>query len=248
MPTPFSHLRITQRLLDDDAVPATQRTFLHDYISDFSLGGIVADQRPGPDAGRETTHFYHYTKPMPDNPWREMLRRFPTLETPQSNAHRAFLMGYVAHLAADEYWSRNMLGPHFANGTWTHDRIERFFVLHLVLIFMDERDETHLAAQSADVLRGCQPQGWLPFLPDDKIIEWRDFLAEQIEGESQTLEIFSTRLAIPPAAIRATLDDVQQMQRRVWGNITPKLLATIERDLYAFSRQQMLIYVDEFLS
>jgi len=207
MPTPFTHLYIASRLLHDERVSAAAQAILAAHQPCFLLGGIVADQRlEGME--RADTHFYHYTRPMPDNPWREMFRQHPTLMQPKSEAHHAFLMGYVAHLAADEYWSRHMLGPHFANGEWGEDRFDRFFVLHLLLIWMDERDEDRLPQETADLLRQCFPNDWLPFLPDDGICDWRDFLADQLEGE-----VAGVAKAIVPVAdqVSSTLAEVQTL-------------------------------------
>ncbi|MEL7435276.1 MAG: zinc dependent phospholipase C family protein [Chloroflexota bacterium] len=248
MPTPFSHLQITQRLLDDEAVPQSIRAFARDYRPDFLLGGIIADQRP--EGGkRADTHFYEYTKPMPDNPWREMFRQHPSLKTPKSDAHKAFLMGYVAHLAADEYWSRYMLKPHFAESDWGEDIRHRFYLLHLLLITMDERDEKLLPAGIGAVMQACEPHSWLPFMSDSKIQDWRDFLAHQIDDhDSRTLEIFGGRIKTPAQKVRALLDDDEYMQRELWDNVSRDTLAELEVALYAFSREQLLVYLDEFFS
>ena len=246
MPTPFTHLKITLRLIGDPQVPQTVRDFATAHRADFLLGGIVADQRP--EGGkRADTHFYEYTQPMPDNPWREMFRQNPSLKNPKSEAHKAFLSSYVAHLAADEYWARYMLKPHFANGTWGSDIRERFYLLHLLLITMDERDENLLPDSVGQEMLGCQPHQWLPFLSDSKICEWRDFLAQQInEDDSQTLVIFGGRINTSPEKVRALLDDHDYMQQKLWNNIPRQLLAQTERELYFFARQQMLTYLDEF--
>ena len=194
MPTPFTHLQITQNLLHDPLVPEIIRDLSQQYYSDFLLGGIVADQRP--EGGkRADTHFYEYTQPMPDNPWREMFRQNPSLMIPKSPAHKAFLSSYVAHLAADEYWSRYMLKPHFADADWGGDIRGRFYQLHLLLITMDERDEKTLPEDTGKHILGASPSGWLPFMSDAKICEWRDFIAHQLsEHDSQTLVIFGGRI------------------------------------------------------
>jgi hypothetical protein len=175
-----------------------------------------------------------------------MFRQHPSLLHPKSASHHAFLMGYVAHLAADEYWSRHMLGPIFANGEWGDDMRDRFFVLHLLLIWMDERDEDRLPLETASLLRQCFPNDWLPFLPDGGICDWRDFLADQLEGDSETLTIFGGRIRTEPRVLRAMLDDNALMQERLWENVTPAMLHTLESDLYDFSREQMEIYLQEF--
>lgn len=247
MPTPFSHLKISERLLTDALVPQELRTFLGAYRADFLLGGIIADARP--ESGkRGDTHFYEYNKPMPDNPWREMFRQYPSLLKPQSEAHKAFLMAYVAHLASDEYWSRYMLHPHFALGEWGEGLRERFFMLHFLLIAMDERDEALLSADVATCIRASEPLAWLPFLKDETIRDWRDYIAMQLESESETLQVFGARIETSPEDIRALLGNTETMQKKLWQHITPSLLAEIEAALYDFSREQMLIYWESFQS
>lgn len=246
MPTPFTHLRIAQHLLDDEALPQTVRQMLAASMPDYLLGSIIADARVHPGADRELTHFYRYDKPMLDHPWRLMLTDNPVLTQPQSAAHRAFVAGYVAHLAADEYWSKHMLKPHFAESDWGENMRWRFFVLHLLLIHMDERDEEGLPTGISETLRKSQPKAdWLPFMPHDVVTEWRDFIAEQIEGESQTLEIFGKRIMRTPDELREMVDSDITMQTYLWKHIPPELLNSIENELYAFARSQMQIYLDE---
>ncbi|MGJ3239457.1 MAG: hypothetical protein ACFE0Q_12175 [Anaerolineae bacterium] len=246
MPTPFTHLHISLRLLDDALMPSVIRAYLGAHRSDFLLGGVVADQRPESGA-RSDTHFYEYTRPMPDHPWREMLRQHPTLQEPASDAHHVFLSGYVAHLAADEYWSRHMLKPHFAEADWGTDIRGRFYLLHLLLITMDERDQSRLPEYIGQTMRESYPQNWLPFLSDEKICDWRDFIAYQLEeDDSQTLTIFGGRIDTKPEEVRALLDDSAYMQRELWDHVSQQLLSEIETKLYAFAREQLLVYLNEF--
>lgn len=248
MPTPFTHLQITHRLLEDPEIPESTHALINLYAADFYLGGVVADARPK-GKSRADTHFYHYTQPMPDNPWREMFRHHPDLKKPKSDAHKVFLMAYVAHLASDEYWSRHLLKPLIAEADWGKDIYDRFKTLHLLLIHMDERDEKQMSQLIPLSLRKSSPQSWLPFMPDDVICDWRNFVADQLlTGISQTLHIFGSRIQIEPEQLRKMLDDTKLMQTRLWDNISPSLLAHIEQQMYLFSRKQMLIYLDELFS
>lgn len=111
---------------------------------------------------------------------------------------------------------------------------------------MDERDQDRLPLTTPESLRQCIPDEWLPFLLDQGICDWRDFIADQLEGESETLSIFGARIHTEPRVIRAMLDDRNLMQERLWQHITPDFLATMEADLYAFSREQMETYLREF--
>jgi len=242
MPTPFSHLYIATQLLSDESVSPAACAIITAQRPAFLLGSIVADARPQ-GGQRADTHFYHYTEPMPDNPWREMFRQHPSLNQAQSSAHLAFLLGYVAHLASDEYWSRHMLKPHFAQGNWGRDHRQRFMLLHLLLIHMDERDEARLPQGSIEALRQTEPDNWLPFLSDATICEWRDFIAQQLEAESETLTIFGGRIGMEVQQLRELLDDAHYMQWHLWQHIPQALLHQIESDLYRFAREQMEIYL-----
>ncbi len=244
MPTPFSHLAIAQRLLKD--LPPTTTEALVAQRPAYVLGSVAADARPDVPEPRKTTHFYAYDEPMLDHPWRTMLQQHPQLRSPSDPALRAFVAGYVAHLATDEVWTVNMLGPHFANSEWGESRQSRFFVLHILLSHMDERDLANLEPWGAADIRHVQPNNWLPFLPDDVLIGWRDLIHEQIRpgGHSQTLEIFAERVDRPVSEFRDMLDDPAQMQRNLWNHIPRYTLAEIETAMYAHAKEALLAYME----
>lgn len=248
MPTPFSHLHLANDLLRDPDLSPEARSLLHTHRPDFLLGSIVADARRTPDADREETHFYRYDKPMPDHPWRVMLAQYPTLKQPRTAGHQAFVAGYVAHLAVDEYWSRYMLKPHFAEGDWGESLRARFFVLHLLLIYMDERDEARLPDDNPADLRRAHPSDWLPFLPDAIINEWGEYIASQIEGDSETVDIFSRRIGRAPDQLRALVDSPDTMHDLLWQHLPLATLHDIEQHYYTFARQQMERFITEFIS
>lgn len=239
MPTPFTHLAIAQRLLDD--VPIGDA--LKDELGAFLLGNIAADARVGAGTARVDTHFYQYGKPMVDHPWRVMVERFPRLMQPHSAAHRVFVAGYVAHLSVDEFWTVNLTEPQFGRREWaTLD--ERFYMLHILLVQMDERDLASLASWQPDALAQAQPHDWLPFMPDKDLCYWRDMIHEQIKpgGESQTLDIFSQRISRSPEEIHALAHDPAAVQARLWEHIPPAVTQQAEAGMYDHAKKQMLTY------
>lgn len=244
MPTPFTHLHYAHRWLNDPQQPPAIQRSLTALQSDFLLGSVAADARVPAIDSRAATHFYTYSDPISEHPWRVMLAQNPSLP-PHSGASRAFLAGYVFHLAMDEYWSREMLEPHFARGTWGKNRTERFYVLHLLLISMDERDRAALPAGVADCLRQSQPHDWLPFMSDLILTEWRDFIARQLEGHSETLEIFGGRILKSPAELRAALDSQEQMDDLLYQHLTPPFLADFEQHMYDFASEQLRVFDED---
>ena len=250
MPTPFTHLKIAQDLLADNLLLPLYRDLIRRQLPAFQLGSIVADARVASGDSREVTHFFSYGVPISERPWRQMLRVHPCLQASRDEAHLAFVAGYVAHLAADEAWALKMVRPRFWGREWPGvDRHQKFFALHLILTVMDERDEALLEDWQADSLCNCRPQDWLPFMSDAVLRQWRDLVAEQIGpgGNSLTLDIFGKRLNMESAPIRAALDDPAAMNWHLWRYIPKALLADVERQCYVFTRDQLAVYLTEFM-
>jgi hypothetical protein len=248
MPTPFTHLEIAQRLLQDDVL-SDVNALLNAERSAFLLGSVAADARVESGASRETTHFYAYDQPIGEHPWRVMLRLHPQLQAAHSPAQRAFLAGYAAHLSVDEYWTVNLVRPYFVKRDWGEfTPAFRFMMLHIILSYMDERDLPRLYSWQYETLCDAQPQDWLPFMSDATLTGWRNYIGEQIKpsGNSLTLSVFGARISKTPEELRAILDSPEQMQRGLWANVPQDDLARIEGEMYAFAREQMVIFLDEY--
>jgi hypothetical protein len=243
MPTPFTHLEAAQRLLQDPLVPDDIRRQLGAESGAFLLGNIAADARTESGLKREDTHFYTYDRDIKVHPWRVMLHLHPSLTSVHDAAGRAFLAGYVAHISMDEWWTLHMLAPYFGGREWA-PRPQRFLMLHIVLIYMDERDLGRLQHWQFETLCGAEPDEWLPFMSDTILESWRDFIAEQIRpgSDSQTLAVFGSRIGKTPAELRAILDSPAVMEADLWQHITPALLAEVEAGMYRHARAQMLAY------
>lgn len=248
MPTPFTHLEVAQRLLCDEAIAPEILTLLNRDRSAFLLGNIAADARNGANLTRESTHFYAYDRPITEHPWRVMFQKHPALQKPHSPAQRAFLAGYVAHLAIDEAWALELVSPRFIKHEWHTPREHRFFMLHIILTYMDERDQQRLQTWHAEALAQALPVGWLPFMSDSDLAAWRDFIAGQLapDGHSLTLEVLSKRIMKSPEEMRAVLDSPQAMQSNLWMHVPLEFLRQAEEKMYAFTREQMCLYMVDF--
>lgn len=243
MPTPFTHLEIAQRLVSDEQLPLDLREALQDSVGAFLLGSIAADARVNAGTDRADTHFYSYTKPIERPPYQIMLERYPTLNQPTKPDHLAFIMGYIAHLCVDEYWAIHMSSPHFYMREWA-DVQERYYMLHIILIYMDERDYHQLADWQPDALHSAQPQTWLPFMSDEVLSGWQDLIYQQINApnKSLTLEIFGGRIHKTAEELRQVLDTPEVMQQRLWQHIPLEILAEVEAGMYAYAREQIALY------
>jgi len=246
MPTPFMHLAAAQRLLADPAVPAKQRRLLKAHAGAYLLGSVVADAHGLAGLRRDESHFYAFDQPMEDHPWRVMLTRYPALQAARDPDWRSFLAGYAMHLSMDEIWSLSMTGPEFADRAWA-PRPQRFVMLHVLLIALDERDRDLLAPSLSSALGAAHPHHWLPFMSDDILRQWDSLIYQQIipGGVSETLEIYGARIGKTPAELRTILDSPEQMQADLWANVTPETTARVEAQMYDHARDQMIAYLNE---
>ncbi|NDJ60022.1 MAG: hypothetical protein GYB67_02790 [Chloroflexi bacterium] len=245
MPTPFTHLAFAQRLLHDGTLPAHAHDLLMAHQAAYWLGSVAADAHGLAGCGREATHFYTYDRPLSMAPWRAMTAQHPDLLTTTDPDQRAFVAGYVAHLAMDEVWTLHMTRPQFFLRAWA-SQAQRFLMLHIILIYMDERDLDSLADDIAGQLGVAAPDRWLPFLPDDALREWDDLIYRQIKpgGASETLDIFGPRVQKSPDELRAILDVPERMHADLWAHVTPAALARAETLMYTHARTQLLTYLD----
>ena len=245
MPTPFTHLAAAQRLLDEPELAPDTRDLFRRELGAFLLGSVAADARNESGTPRAATHFYDYAQEITDEtPWSVMLRENPELWTPKDDAHAAFIAGYVAHLSMDEIWSRRMVGPHFVEREWA-ERNHRWVMLHVILIYMDERDLAVLAPWQSEALASAAPHHWTTFLTDTSLMHWRNMIADQLrpEGHSQTLDIFGARAKRTPEQLRALLDNPSEMQSSLWQHIPPDLLTEIEAGMYSHAVTQTAAYL-----
>src|SRR5687768_6352859 len=246
MPTPFTHLLTAAQFLADERIPAAIRAALDAERGAFLLGNIAADARVSSNLNRENTHFYMFTDSIVESPWRVMLDKYPVLAHPTTAAQRAFLAGYVAHLVMDEIWLLDVVRPNFVECEWGQGR-QRFLMLNVLLIRMDERDYALLPAWERSALLSAQPSGWVPFVTDDDLRGWRDLVGRQLPpvGSSETLAIIGGRLERTPDDLRAMLDDPAFLERELWANVPPDAVATAEARMVEQARLQMLEYLNK---
>ncbi|MEM6282105.1 MAG: hypothetical protein AAF787_07930 [Chloroflexota bacterium] len=247
MPTPFSHLVAVDRLLTDADVPATIRDVLNAQRAAYLLGSVAPDARVNAENPRAATHFYHYEIPYEKAPWRIMLDENPSLAAPTNPAHRAFVAGYVAHLAMDQVWTEDMLVPYFGNGEWGADIKARFFVLHLMLIDMDERDLHLIPDYAPDEICAAQPDDWLPFMPQDVLIDWQQMIYNQIkpDGESKTYDIFGERVKRAADELRRLAGDDDWMHEHLWQHVPRTIMGSVEDEMYDHARDSLIAYMQE---
>lgn len=229
-----------------DALPPAIRRLLTQQRGPFLLGHTAPDVQTISGQRRDETHFYTIPRTS-DVPAHEALfAAHPQLASEEllPPAQAAFVAGYIAHLLLDELWLEDIFLHYFwQNGSpswiehWTKVLRERLFSHNVLRTWMDRQDQQRLNGSVSMALREAEPHGWLPFVGDEHLRTWRDWLVGQIGpgGSVQTAEVFAQRMGVPVAEVEAVLRSPQQMEERVFCHIPRNALQSFHDTGYARS-------------
>ena len=245
MPTPIMHLALAEEILRGDALPPAVRRLLTRQRGPFLLGNTAPDIQTISGQTRDETHFYTIP-PTSDVPAYETLfAAHPSLAHAERlpPAQAAFVAGYIAHLLLDELWLDDVFLHYFWRDWGT--RRERMFLHNVLRTWMDARDQQQLDGNVATALRGVNPRDWLPFVSDEHLRTWRDWLVEQLEpGHTvQTAQVFARRMGVPAAEVEAVLSSPQQMEQRVFHHIPRSALQSFHDTGY----ERSVVLIKEYL-
>lgn len=202
MPTPFQHLIYAKTILESDSLPAGIRAHLHRYTGAFLLGSTAVDVQSITGQGRAETHFYHVFQDNPARAGDTLLAAHPELASPHrlDPARAAFIIGYLAHLVWDELWLWNVFRPFYMESHLWPDRLTRNVHHNALRVLADRQAEAELRSWPglSALLRNTHPSGWLPFVTDPALEQWRNWLADQLDdtAEVQTAQVFARRMGV----------------------------------------------------
>ena len=240
------HLALAEQIIREDALPPAIRCLLTQQRGPFLLGHTAPDVQTVSGQRRDETHFYSIPRTS-DRPAHEALfAAHPALARAEllPPAQAAFVAGYIAHLLLDELWLDDVFLHYFWQDVGTHRTEpwaevlrERIFPHNVLRTWMDRQDQQRLNGSVVTVLQGTEPQGWLPFVSDEHLRLWRDWLVGQIGpgGSVQTAEVFAQRMGVPVAEVEAVLRSPQQMEERVFRHIPRAALRSFHDTGYARS-------------
>ncbi len=155
------------------------RGYVFDHLGAYYLGSTAPDIRAMTRWPREQTHFAPLSVEEVGTGTSTMFRMHPELQEDMSPASRAFLAGYVCHLASDEVWITSVFRPHFdtaEDSCLTGDQVEANIWDRAMQLDMDRQALPQISGDS-------NPEKWLacsdnnvsmPFFEDGLLGEWKD--------------------------------------------------------------------------
>jgi hypothetical protein len=237
VPTPFYHLQLAEDLLRQSSGSVPVRC-LQSHRPAFLLGSTAPDVQTISGQKRFETHFFELPLQHADLlPWKRMLAAHPGLDNRGylDCDLGAFLAGYACHLLADWLWVRRIYAPVFGpDCDW--DTLPRRSYLHNALrAYLDQQIWNQLPADLGQTLAQAFPQAWLPFAADTDLIQWRDWLVDQLSpgGAAQTVEVFAARQGIAPQEYYALINSEARLESEVFSRLPRVQLEAYRQELWA---------------
>jgi hypothetical protein len=224
MPTPFYHLSVAEELLNHPELQSSAYQLLGAQRGAFLFGNTAPDVQVISRQAREDTHFFDLPiRKGSAPPWEQVFSAYPRLANAAAltDSQVAFLTGYLCHLQADWLWVKSIFVPVFGMLSPWGTFPERLYLHNVLRAYLDRQILPSLTNGTRSHLAEIYPSGWLPFVADKHLRQWRDFLLEQMqpEGAIQTVEVFAARQGIAPADFYHLLDSEDEMDRQVFNHI-----------------------------
>lgn len=248
MPTPFYHLNVAKELLEHPALSPELRAFLIRHRGAFLFGNTAPDVQTISGQERAATHFFDIPIRNGDPlPWSALFSKYESLAKPGPLAPErvAFLIGYLCHLQADWIWVRQIFVPVFGKSSLWGTFPRRLYLHNVLRSYLDLEILPTLGNGTAASLQQTAPAGWLPFVQDDYLLIWRNFLTEQLKpGASvKTVEVFAARQGVSPDEYYQLLYSEDRMQSEVFAFIPQQRLRHYRQSLI----EENLVLIQNYL-
>ena len=149
---------------------------LSDLVGYALLGSTTPDRRIMSEQSREETHYFRLTEDGEGDGIRRMFESCDDLREARGLTwrDRAFLVGYLSHLAADEAWIVSMYRPYFGGdgplGTDPHHNIlDRALLYSLDMRVTTQRDRMD---RYRGLLENVDPKLNIRFIESDFLEKW----------------------------------------------------------------------------
>ena len=196
-------MSVAEELRRHPALVEEVRVLLDVQRGAFLLGNIAPDVHMTSGQSRQSTHFF--ALPLhrdSSHPWDLMLTRNPSLmpRIHLSQEQIAFIVGYLCHLQADWLWVLDIFLPIFGSQCGWDTFKHRLYLHDVLRAYLDKQILSGLSPDIPRILGEVEPHKWVPFIEDLHLVEWRDYLSDQLApgAIALTVEVFAIRHRIPP--------------------------------------------------
>ena len=186
MPNLPMHIHLASRVAQQ-----LDRPWINEHVGSLLLGSTAPDIRAMNKWPRERTHFSELSVEEVGAGPRMMFQLHPELAGHDglSHATRAFLVGYISHLVADEAWISKIYRPYFhapgGNGSVAGTQVDAHIWDRALQLDMDRKalSEMNGLLGDGDVLAGADVGVEVGFLDSGALKEWREWVCRFLGWE-----------------------------------------------------------------
>ena len=179
MPNPPTHASIAFQIVE-----VVQAPFVERHLGALVLGATAPDIRAIMDVERDVTHFAPLSSTVIDEGVLTLFATHAHLSPlgDLSEATRAFLLGYVSHLVADQVWINTMYRPFFENPDLFPDRAVGNVMDRALQMEMDRRVRPDVD-RALPLLEAADDGVDVGFLEGSLLREWRAWVEQRFTQE-----------------------------------------------------------------
>jgi hypothetical protein len=121
--------------------------------------------------------------------------------------------------------------------------------LHNVLrAYLDAQVLPTLSPATPKHLGDSQPDQWLPFVKDQYLRMWRDYLARQLAPGAaiETIEVFASRQGISPTEFQNLLDSEDRMEQEIFIHLPSGVLSAYRERVVDAGIHLLISYLSQF--
>ncbi len=236
MPNAQTHMASVCDLLAQPPVQAAFPWLANDEArSALLLGAISPDVRAVSGHMREATHFFEIPPSDPRPAPVVMLETWPQLRDPAllGTPQAAFVAGYISHLIMDQTWVERVVMPGlFVNGERWGIEHPNWRVYGILMTYLEYRAAARLPRWAIDRLGEAEPHGWLPFIKDRHLADWRDHVVSVVErgGAKLISRMFAETNRITPAEMEAIVQSEERMDAECFSVVSREQVQAFEAE------------------
>lgn len=240
MPTPFYHLGIADKILEQSELNPALKSQIKEHLGAFYLGHTAPDVQVISGQKRSATHFFSVPIPWKARlPWEVMLSEHPSLNGSQDLIPRGavFIAGYLCHLQADWIWVKDIFEPVFGPRQSWKTFSKRLYWHNVLRAYLDVEVVPGLQLDQILELGAANSRAWLPFISNQHLENWWTFLLDQLQPGNQikTVEVFADRQGIAVHEFRAMLESEESMHDNIFVHISRGQLDDYRSQLVALN-------------
>ena len=211
---------------------------LEEYMGSYLLGSTAPDIRVITMQPREETHFYDFDGPNGGSGIPKLLKSYPHLLQLRGRG-RAFLAGYITHLAVDELWIDHVYRPYFGRESSLHNAPEADIMDRVLQFHMDraERADHERFQQFYECIFQADPGEEVRFIDVPTLDKWREVVGSIINQDPswEAFRSFAIRRLLgggqpDEKKVRSLFESLPDVLERALQHVTAERVAAFRED------------------